>query len=57
MSNKKENIQVVANVFYTESGNVYLVPNHYDKSLDYIEGALNYAKKIGLTIPKNQRLE
>ena len=53
----------VANVFYSVSRNidtnevanyrVYLVPNHYGKSLAYVKGAIAYAKEIGCTFEED----
>lgn len=42
------------NVYYTKAGKVFLVQNHYDKSLRVIKDTLKYAKKIGLTVPKSE---
>lgn len=50
LNNPKINIMDI-NVYYNDSGKVYLVPNHYNHSLEYVDSVLEYAKTIGLTIP------
>jgi len=42
------------NVYYTEQGQVYLIPNHYSHTLEYIDSVLEYAKTIGLTLPERK---
>ena len=46
-------------VFYNDTGHVYLVENNYDKTLPKIDRVLEFAKTIGLTIPdrKDIRVE
>lgn len=48
------------NVYYTKNGdgcNVYLVQNHYDKSIKVIKDTLKYAKSIGLTVPHEASIQ
>ena len=42
------------NVYYDTTGKVYLVPNHYHKSLKVVKDILKYAQTIGITVPKNE---
>ena len=47
---------MIKNIYYTKEGNIYLVPNHYSNTLEYIDKALEYAKEIGLTVPERSEI-
>lgn len=49
-------MKTIENVFYTEEGQIYLVPNHYSHSLAYFKEALEYAESIGLTLPDDSEI-
>ena len=51
----------VENVFYNnvsseevEKYRVYLIPNHYAKTLGYVKEAISYAKEIGCTFEEDE---
>lgn len=40
----------------TDGTRVYIVPDHYNHSLEYIKETLEEAKSWGLTIPKDENI-
>jgi hypothetical protein len=45
------------NIYYSQkTGNTYLVPNHYNKTLKYIKETLVWANEIGLTVPDDSEI-
>ncbi len=48
----------IMKIYYSPKNlHVYIVPNHYDHSMQYVKETLKWAKEKGLTIPSDDKIK